>query len=56
MIARFITHSDLHAYRHWRVTYYGERGDNLSCFVASWNCCCLDNPTLRAEFHRETVG
>ena len=40
MIVRYITHHDLQAYRHWRVTYYGERGDGLMCFVASWTCCC----------------
>lgn len=41
MIVRYITHHDLHDYRHWRVSYYGERGDGLLCFVASFQCEAL---------------
>jgi hypothetical protein len=41
MIARYITYRDLEVYnRHgWRCTYYGHRGDDLQCFIASWLCC-----------------
>lgn len=39
-ILRHITHHDLWAYRHWDVRYLYERGDDLSCFLASWRCCC----------------
>jgi len=41
MIARYITHHDVEFYTRlgWRCTYYGERGDDLTCFVASWFCC-----------------
>lgn len=39
MIYRFITHHDLTDFRHWTVSFYGERGDNLLCFVASFACC-----------------
>ena len=38
MIVRYITRPDLHAYRHWRVTFYGWRGDDLECFIASFRC------------------
>lgn len=40
-IIRHITHLDVDAYRRlgWRCTYYGERGDGLDCFIASWLCC-----------------
>jgi hypothetical protein len=40
MIARYITRADLNDYRHWRCTFYGWRGDDLECFVASFRCCC----------------
>lgn len=40
MIAVYITHLDLDLYlgHGWRVTYYGERGDDRTCFVASFVC------------------
>ena len=40
MIARYITAADLHDYRHWTCQFYGWRGDDLECFVASFRCCC----------------
>ena len=41
MIVRYITGIDVPAYRRcgWRVTYYGIRGDDLDCFIASFRCC-----------------
>lgn len=40
-IARYITHNELEVYaRHgWRCSFYGWRGDNLECFIASFRCC-----------------
>jgi hypothetical protein len=35
---RFITHHDLLDYQGWDVSYYGVRGDDLHCFVASFWC------------------
>lgn len=39
---RYITRADLNLYREngWRCTFYGWRGDDLECFVASFRCCC----------------
>ncbi len=40
MIARYITEHDLDLYQRngWRCTYYGQRGDGLTCFIASSHC------------------
>jgi hypothetical protein len=40
-IVKYIRDYDLEAYQKagWRCTYYAERGDNYSCFIASWICC-----------------
>jgi hypothetical protein len=40
MIARYITHHDLELYIRlgWEVSYYGERGDGLQCYIASFTC------------------
>ena len=41
MIARYIIEADLDLYQRngWRCTWYGWRGDDRACFVASFRCC-----------------
>lgn len=39
--ARHITHYVVDEYRRWgwRCDYLYERGDDLSCFIATFQCC-----------------
>jgi hypothetical protein len=41
MIARYITHYDLDLYERcgWRCQFLRIRGDDLHCFLATFQCC-----------------